>query len=153
MTKNYFFVDESGDPTFFNKKGELIVGNEGCSLVFIIGFISTKYPSLIRKKLNFLHDEIENDDYLKCIPSIKKTNIHFHAKDDCPEVREKVFKLIKDLDFKSQLIVARKRLDVFNKRHKRNENIFYSEMISRLFEKSLHKTENMIYFSKRGTKN
>ncbi len=27
---NYFFVDESGDPTFFDRNGKLIVGKEGC---------------------------------------------------------------------------------------------------------------------------
>jgi len=28
----YFFVDESGDPTFYDKQGNLIVGQAGCSL-------------------------------------------------------------------------------------------------------------------------
>ncbi len=27
----YFFVDESGDPTFYDKRGNLIVGEQGCS--------------------------------------------------------------------------------------------------------------------------
>ncbi len=76
----------------------------------------------------------------------------FHAKDDCPEVREKVFKLLKSLDFKAQFIVARKRLDVFTKRHKRNENIFYNEIVTRLFENSLHKNDNVIYFSSRDSR-
>lgn len=149
--ENYFFVDESGDPTFFNKRKELIVGKEGCSPLLIIGFVKTDNPKEMRKQLAALHKEIAEDDYLKAIPSIEKTNKHFHAKDDCPEVREKVFKLLKSLDFSSQFVVARKRLDVFSKRHKRNENIFYNEIVTRLFEKQLHQNHNVIYFSKRGT--
>ena len=150
--ENYFFVDESGDPTFFNRKGEMIAGKENCSPILIIGFIQTSNPSDIRKEVAKLHKEIKEDEYLKSIPSIKKTNLHFHAKDDCPEVREKVFKMIKNLDFKAEFIVARKRIDVFTKRHKRDENIFYNEIVSRLFEKNLHHKNNIIYFSKRGSR-
>ena len=149
---NYFFVDESGDPTFFNKRGYLLTEREGCSPVLIIGFIKTKKPQEIRQAINKLHKEIEEDEYLKSIPSIIKTNKAFHAKDDCPEVREKVFKLIKKLDFKAEFIVARKKVEVFSKRHKRNEDIFYNELITRLFEKKLHDGNNIIYFSKRGSK-
>jgi hypothetical protein len=146
----YFFVDESGDPTFFNKRGEYIVGQEGCSRILQIGFIRTTNPSPLRKTILSLHEEIKADKYLKDIPSIEKTNIAFHAKDDVPEVREKVFKALESLDFKAEFIVARKRLDVFTKRHKRSEDVFYNEIIARLFERKLHKQDNIIYFSKRG---
>lgn len=32
---NWFFVDESGDPTFYDAHGNLIVGQEGCSPILI----------------------------------------------------------------------------------------------------------------------
>jgi len=32
---NYFFVDEAGDPVFYDRYGDLIVGNEGCSKILI----------------------------------------------------------------------------------------------------------------------
>ena len=32
---NYFFVDESGDTTFYNRKKEYVVGTEGCSPIDI----------------------------------------------------------------------------------------------------------------------
>lgn len=149
MNNKYFFVDESGDCTFFNKNGECIVGKEGCSPILIIGFIKTENPHEIRSSLSNLRKEIMNDQYLNSIPSLSKTNINFHAKDDCPEVREKVFKMIKTLDFKAQFIVARKKLDIFTKRHSKKEDIFYSEIVSRLFERVLHQSNNIIYFSKR----
>jgi hypothetical protein len=75
-----------------------------------------------------------------------------HAKNDTPEVREKVFKIIKKLDFKAEFIVARKRVDVFAKRHQRDENVFYNELVSKLFENRLHLQNNIVYFSKRGNK-
>jgi len=149
---NYFFIDESGDTTFFNKKGSCILGQEGVGKLLIIGFIKTKNPHEIRSKLNQLKKEISEDSYLKDIPSISKSKKHFHAKDDCPEVREKVFKTLKNLKFKSQFIVARKSLERFVKRHKRDEDLFYGEIMSRLLQNNLHKEDNVIYFSKRGSK-
>ena len=46
------------------------------------------------------------DEYLKGIPSVSKTIEAFHAKDDVPEVREKVYKMIKDMPFKAEFVVA-----------------------------------------------
>ncbi len=34
----YFFVDESGDSTFYNAKGKCIVGEPGCSPILNLGF-------------------------------------------------------------------------------------------------------------------
>lgn len=139
----YFFIDESGDPTFYNKKGECIVGREGCSRILLLGFIKTEDPEHIRRELTSLRKEIIGDEYLKDIPSINKSMISFHAKDDCPEVRERVYKTIKELNFKAQFVVTRKK----------DENIFYNEVITRLLENKIHQNNNVIYFSKRGNRN
>jgi len=84
---------------------------------------------------------------------MKKTKIAFHAKDDRPEVREKFYKLIVDLDFKAEFFVARKIENVFKKRHRGKEYLFYDDMVSKLFENKLHKAQNnYIYFAVRGDK-
>jgi hypothetical protein len=150
--ERYYFVDESGDPTFFGRYRKCLLGKVGCSPILLLGFIRTDNPKAIRQTMNVLHQEIANDKYYKEIPSITKTNIAFHAKDDIPEVREKVFRAIETLSFKAEFIVARKRVDIFTKRHQCNENIFYNELVSRLFENKLHTQDNMICFSKRGNK-
>ncbi|MBI2410840.1 MAG: DUF3800 domain-containing protein [Candidatus Kerfeldbacteria bacterium] len=153
QSKQYFFVDEAGDSTFYNAKGEYIVGNEGCSKILLMGFIRTENPEQLRKAVLQLHDEIIKDEYLKSIPSIKKTALAFHAKDDCPEVREKMFKLIRELDFKAEFIVARKIEQVFLNKHNGKEHIFYDDLIIKLFERKLHTAEqNVIYFAVRGNK-
>jgi hypothetical protein len=150
----YFFVDESGDPKFFNKYRKNIVGIQGCSKILILGLIRTFYPNHIRKEISKLLNNIAQDEYLLSIPSINKTITKgFHAKDDTPEVREKFYKLIKTLDFKAEFLVARKDEKIFKKRHKGKENLFYDEMIIKLFQNKLHKTKNnKIYFAIRGNK-
>lgn len=113
LKKKYFFVDESGDSTFYDKNGNLIVGNEGCSKILLLGFIQTDNPHKIRKEFLNFENNIAQDKYLAEIPSIKKTLRAFHAKDDCPEVRQAIFKKILELDFKAQFVVARKRERIF----------------------------------------
>ncbi|MBI3169455.1 MAG: DUF3800 domain-containing protein [Chloroflexi bacterium] len=151
--KQWYFVDESGDPTFYDRHGNLIVGQEGCSPIFILGFVETNDPTSVRNALNNLHAQIAADEYLAGIPSLKKTNNAFHAKDDVPEVRQMVFKLLRTLDFKAQFVVARKKERIFRNSFHANETEFYDYLISLLFENVLHRyTENRIYISQRGTR-
>lgn len=149
----WYFVDESGDPVFYDAKGQLILGNEGVSPILIIGFIRTTHPEIIRSKLEILRQQIVNDPYLAGIPSISKTKESFHAKDDCPEVREKVFKLLTELNFSAEIYVARKIENIFVKRHNRRELSFYDDIVSKLFENKLHvASENKIYYAVRGNR-
>lgn len=149
----YYFVDESGDPIFYDHSGKLILGQEGVSPILILGFIRTTDPQAIRQQLETLRKDIVRDPYLRGIPSLAKTGEVFHAKDDCPEVREKVFKLISTLDFSAEIYVARKIANIFVKRHHNDENSFYDDLISKLFENKLHvAAENKIYFAVRGNR-
>jgi hypothetical protein len=154
INANYYFVYESGDSTFYNKSGKCIVGEEGCSKILILGFIRTTDPVTLRKSILNLKDEISNDSYLKEIPSFHSILIEgFHAKNDTPEIREKIFKLIKILDFKAELFVARKIENLFLERHQGKEELFYYDMIIKLFENKLHLAPvNYFYFAVRGNK-
>lgn len=153
-TTNYFFVDESGDSTFYSKFGKLIVGREGCSKVLILGLIRLENPEDFRRTILELRETIKNDKYLENIPSISKTLVAFHAKNDCPEVKEKFYKLISTLDFKAEFIVARKKENIFKQKHSKSENVFYDDIFAKLFENKLHRTkQNVIYYAVRGDKN
>ncbi|MEO8150540.1 MAG: DUF3800 domain-containing protein [Bacteroidia bacterium] len=151
---NYFFVDESGDPNFYDAKGNFIVGQDGCSKILLLGFINVPEPESIRKMVASLKEDIAKDAYLSSIPSVQKSIRAFHAKDDCPEVRERFFKEIVKMNFKAEFVVARKREDIFKSRHRSNENVFYDDLISKLFENQLHKAlQSVIYFATRGNRN
>lgn len=150
---NWFFVDESGGPTFYDRKGNLVVGQEGCSSILILGFIETQQPELIRQAILQLQREVVADPYFEGIPSLMGTQVAFHAKDDLPEIRYRVFKLLADLDFKAQFVVARKIEKVFRNNFHARENEFYDHLVSQLFQNNLHRFEtNYIYFSKRGSR-
>lgn len=152
-THCWYFVDESGDPTFFDRRGNCVVGQQGCSPILILGFIQTYNPSPIRSALGGLRSEIAADSYLTAIPSLAKTLRAFHAKDDCPEVRYQVFKVIARLDFRAQFVVARKIERVFRNRFACSQTAFYDELASKLFRSVLHRhTHNHICFAQRGSR-
>jgi hypothetical protein len=151
IEKHYYFVDESGDPIFFDRKGNDLVKNGGSSPVFMVGFIDTEKMNDISRHVTEFRQDIMSDSYLLRIPSISKSLVNFHAKDDCPEVREKVFKCIKQLDFKTQIIVARKDPDKFRKKFNGEAKSMYGYLVSKLFENRLHLHSNIdMYFSKMG---
>ncbi len=66
----YFFVDESGDPTFYDARGKCIVGRFGCSTVLVLGFIETQHPEPIRRAILDMQREIMNDSYLTRIAKV-----------------------------------------------------------------------------------
>ena len=151
--KLFFFVDESGDPYFYDRFGNFIVGKPGCSRILILGFIKTEQPDVLRQKLKEIREVISKDEYLQNIPPVKKSFMSFHATDDCPEVREKVYKAIRVMPFKAEFAVARKKENVFTSRHQRKPNLFYDDLITKLFQNQLHKSEeNIIYFGVRGNR-
>lgn len=151
--EQHYFVDEAGDPVFYDQRGNLIVGQEGCASILLLGFVETGDPSSIRRALADLHAEIAVDRYLQQIPSIHRTNRSFHAKDDAAEVRYLVYKRLAELELKAQFVVARKRERTFRNSFHARESEFYDYLISRLFENVLHRhTHSRICFSRRGSR-
>jgi hypothetical protein len=148
----FFFVDESGDPTFYDRKGNLIVGESECSPILILGFVETQSRKPLRQAILTLQQEITQDPYFQDLPSIQKTAIAFHAKDDVPEVGYRFFKLLATLDFRAQFVVARKIERVFRNSFGAREIAFYDHLVSLLFQDVLHRYQrNTIYFAKRGS--
>ncbi|MAT59760.1 MAG: hypothetical protein CMF23_17440 [Ignavibacteriae bacterium] len=159
---NNYFVDEAGDLTLFDKKGRIIVGNEGISKCFMVGFAYVPEPTLAKSKLENLRKELLADPYFKDVPSMqphaKKTALIFHAKNDLPEVRREVFKILLSLNVKVQIAIRRKKDLALKlkwlfetKKEKLSDNDIYDDLVKRLFRNSLHKAdENIIHFARRG---
>ena len=149
----YFFVDESGDPIFYDRHGNLIVGQPGCARILLLGLVELQNPDAARGRLLELQHEVTHDPYFADLPSIKRTAVAFHATDDLPEIRYRVFRLLATLDFRAQFVVARKVERVFRSTFAAKETAFYDHLVSQLFENVLLRYErNVIYFAKRGSR-
>lgn len=159
----HYFVDEAGDPTLFGKRGKLLVGSEGCSKYFILGKLDVADPVSLTTELASLRVRLLADSYFHGVPSMqpaeRKTALAFHAKDDVPEVRREVFKLLlgHDVQFfaivRDKAVVTQKVLDHNAKRpaYRYHPNQLYDRCVSQLFKERLHKDDGYaIYFARRG---
>src|SRR5579872_1796855 len=106
------YLDEAGDHTIFNAQGRVIVGEEGCSRYCMLGLVDVADPPALDSDLRALRRELLADPYFKGIPSFDpargKTARFFHAKDDLPEVRREVYRLLLRHDLKFAAVVSDK---------------------------------------------
>ena len=136
------FLDEAGDPTFFKKGRILAIGEPGISLAFSLGMVKFQgCLSEVRSKILELEESILRDDYLNGIPSVAKKIVQggffFHATDDPPEVRERMFRAIHPLDCSLEMVVARKIPALFSRKHHNQESEFYADLLSHLIKNKL----------------
>ena len=160
----HYFVDEGGDGTLFSRKGKILVGTEGCSRFFILGLLDVSDPIVLEDRLDQLRGQLMNDSYFKSVPSMqpanRKTALAFHAKDDLPEVRRDVFRLLHETDGLRFFAVVADKLSVLEYVRQRNKrepayryhpNELYDSLTARLFRERLHQSSGYhIIFSKRG---
>ena len=166
----HYFVDEGGDGVLFSRKGKVLVGTEGkkrtkgCSQFFILGLLDVPDPVALKEHFDKLRAQLMNDSHFKGVPSMqpanRKTALAFHAKDDLPEVRKDVFRLLRDTEgLRFFAVVADKSsvLEYVRQRNKREPayryqpNELYDSLTERLFRRRLHQSNRYdIIFSKRG---
>lgn len=157
----FYFVDEAGDTTLFNARGVDIVGSTGVSSTFMVGVADIPDPALVQRSLADLRQALLADPYFKGVPSMLpdagKTALFFHAKDDLPEVRREVFKLLPRLGVKVQVVIRRKADLVPEARMlqsigaKLRPSDIYDDLVKRLFKNLLHRGESHeICFARRG---
>lgn len=97
----HLFVDEAGTPDIFDAKGRNNIGQQGCSRYFFLGMLEVNDPPRLTEALKTLREQLLADPYFNSAesfkPERKKTALLLHAKDDLPEVRVKVFDLLRFL--------------------------------------------------------
>lgn len=144
--KTYLFIDESGDPAFYATGNKCIVGKEGFKPMLMIGMIKLEDKKRIRNAILAFMNDLKNDPLYNTLPCINNPKgWYLHASYDNIEVQVKFIDFIRKLEgFKFFCIIGRKRLDVFHKRHNKNESEFYFDLISHLLKNRLN-DENTFY--------
>ena len=150
LPPHLYFVDETGDGVIFDGKGRVLVGAGKVQDYFTVGMVECWTMDSLTKELAALRAQLLADSYFKGVPSMqpeaKKTALFFHAKDDLPEVRREVFKVLERHDF-SFYAVVRTMSAVARRVKERNERDptyryrpteLYDSAVRRLFDKKLH---------------
>ena len=163
LSIRFYFVDEAGDGTLFDRRGRVLVGTEGCSRYFILGLLDVRQLDPLAQEIEALRAQLLADPYFRKVPSMqpeaKKTELAFHAKDNVPEVRREVFHLLLQHDLRYFAVVwdKGKVIEYVRQRNQQessyryNPNELYDYLVRPLFKNLLHKDEEYhICFSRRG---
>lgn len=127
----------------------------------MLGVAHLPDPCQAEQALSRLRNALSADPYFKGVPSMQpeagKTALYFHAKDDLPEVRREVFRMLPGLGAKVQVVIRRKtalvELSEFLRASGKRltDNDVYDDLVKRLFRNLLHKADaNRIVFARRG---
>lgn len=149
VVTSHRFLDEAGDPTFFKKGRILAVGAPGISLSFSLGMVKFNGDlDSIRSDIRAMEGEIGRDDYLNRIHSVRKKlnrgGFYFHATDDPPEIRERMFRFIHTLDCSLEIVVARKIHALFAKKHHSKDSELYADLLSHLIKNKLKMGQRLV---------
>ena len=153
-SKRFLFIDESGDPAFYGNRKKLLVGTEGFQPYLIIGMIETTDRKVLRKAVVSFMKNIQADSLYNTIPSVNSDKGWFvHARGDHPEIRAKFFELLRNLSgFKAHIVIAKKDLNIFTRKHNGNPTEFYYDVLQHLLNDRL-KDNNCrynLYLAQRG---
>ena len=159
-----YYVDEAGDGVLFGQKGRNRLADSGASLFFMLGMVQCMNDEAAANALAKLRTDLLAAPLYRTIPSMQpaeqKTARAFHAKDDHPEIRAKVFELLLTLDFKFYAVVKdmRKVLryvesrNLMSARYRYDPNELYDLTVRMLFKQRLHQVDRYtITFARRGS--
>jgi hypothetical protein len=158
-----YHVDEAGDGVLFGPKGRDRLADPDANRFFMLGMVSCADPEAVSVKLASLRAELLAHPLYAGIPSMQpaagKTARAFHAKDDHPEIRAKVFELLTTLDFKFFAVIKdmRKVRDYVLGRNRMSDdyryhpNELYDLTVRMLFKERLHQGDLCrVVFARRG---
>jgi hypothetical protein len=157
-----YFVDEAGDLTRFDARGRVLVGSEGVSRYFVVGAARVPDPLVLDIRLKELRTELAADPYFAAVPSMQpargKTARLFHAKDDVPEVRREVYRLLQREPIEVYAAFRRKAVLAAELRahfeatgQKVGAARVYDDLVTAVFTDRLHLAgETRIVFARRG---
>jgi hypothetical protein len=116
-----------------------IVDTEGFKPLLLIGIVKLEDKKAIRNAILRFMDELRNDPLYNSLPCISDPKgWYLHASYDNLEVRVKFAEFLRDLEgFEFYCVIGRKRLDIFHKKHNRNEIEFYFDLVTHLIKDRL----------------
>ncbi|MCF8219237.1 MAG: hypothetical protein K9I29_07445 [Bacteroidales bacterium] len=143
MKKIYYYIDEAGTV-------------EGNSHFFILGCFKTDTPILIENKINDLFESILNDPYF-AFERDKLIRQGFHASENHPDIKAKLYSLISTLNIRAYLLLLDKSSFFFKSLKEKGLSNWdiYNKCIEKLFYDRLLKTrhfQNFLIFERYGNK-
>jgi len=158
-----YYVDEAGDGILFGAKGRNRLSDHDAARFFILGMVRVDDEDRLGRDFSELRERLMANPLFSSIrsllPAENKTARFFHAKDDHPEIRVKVFELILNHDFKFFAVIKDmkcvleyvKSRNQMDSSYKYTPNELYDLTVRMLFKQQLHKHDHYrVVFARRG---
>jgi len=148
--KSYIFLDESGKPEVFSRKGVNLVSAGTASKFLVIAAAKTNDHLGLQQAVTSCRLEILKDNSLSQKFSPAYSLDSFHAQTDYPEVKQRFYEWIKNcpIDIKICAIVAEK-LKAYPQLQRDSARL-YATVSGQLLKRFLHNSEfNEVIFSRR----
>ncbi|MFA5178369.1 MAG: DUF3800 domain-containing protein [Candidatus Paceibacterota bacterium] len=150
--KIYIFIDESGKPEVYSAKGVNLVANGQATKFLILAAIRTSNQLLLQQKVTDFKASLLKEKELENIFSSAYVLDAFHAHNDYPEVRERFYKFISELDDLKIDIIVVEKLKCYPSL-KESPGKMYGVMAGQLLKNICHQTEETeIIFSRKDSK-
>lgn len=162
---HYYFVDEAGTPVIWGRRKQDVLIGKTESKFFIMGLADIRDVTTVSNGIDHLREVILKNPKFAAIPSVQparmKTARQFHAKDDHPEVRDRVFTLLcqqyHDIRFyavvrnKQTVLDVIRRAESVDATYRYHPNNLYDTLVRRLFSGRLHYDHGRysVYFAQR----
>ena len=142
--KKYYFIDESGDSAFYASGNRLIVNTIGFKPMLLIGMVQLDNKKIIRDKILDFMNRLREDPLYNSLPCLNDPKgWYLHASYDNIEIQVKFAEFLRDLNgFKFYCIIGRKHLDIFHRKHNKNETEFYFDLVYHLTKNRLVSEEH-----------
>jgi len=151
VSESFIFLDESGKPEVFSAKGINLVEKGYASKFLVLVAIRVENQLKLQQEITEFRLKLLKDKELTKIFSSSYALDSFHASNDYPEVKERFYKFINDLDIKINILVVEK-LKCFPALQ-RNPGRLYGVMSGQLLKNLCHQTERTeIIFSRKDSK-
>ena len=151
IDNQWVFIDESGKPEVYSARGENLVGSHKASKYLVLAAIRSEDQLQLQQQVTEFRLTLLKDKDLTEIFSSAYTLDSFHAQTDYPQVKERFYRFIAELDIKIDVLVIEKLLCFEPLR--RNPGKMYGVMSGQLIKNLCHqavKTE--IIFSRKDSK-
>lgn len=147
----YIFLDESGKPEVFSAKGKNLVELGFATKFLVIAVVRAGDQLKIQQEITEFKGKLLREEKLKKLFSPAYTLDTFHANNDYPEIKNRFYDFINELDIKLDIIVVEK-LKCFSSLQ-RDPGRLYGIMAGQLLKNLCHQTEKTeIIFSRKDTK-
>ena len=131
--KRHFFIDESGDPTFYRRRKHPLYEKPDFDPILILGMVVIENRKHLQDKIIEFQKRILADPLFNTIPSLCKPNWFLHASKDHVDVRLKFIEFLREQsDIKCYIVIGRKIPEIFHNKHNGKASEFYFDLLKKL---------------------